>query len=115
MAGSSGSEVGESEAVLKHYLLFYDVGEDYVEKRAAFRSAHLEKAWGAHARGELVLGGALASPVDGAVLLFKGETPEVAEAFARTDPYVVNGLVVRWRVREWSTVVGEAAASPVRP
>ncbi len=27
-----------------YYLLFYDVGSDYVEKRGAFRSVHLEKA-----------------------------------------------------------------------
>jgi uncharacterized protein YciI len=105
----------ESEAVLKHYLLFYDVGEDYVQKRAAFRAAHLEKAWRAHERGELVLGGALADPVDRAVLLFKGDSPQVAEAFAQADPYVVNGLVVSWRVREWTTVAGEGAANPVRP
>ena len=100
---------------MKHYLLFYDVGEDYVQRRAAFRPAHLEKAWGAHARGELVLAGALADPVDGAVLLFQGDSPQVAEVFARTDPYVTNGLVARWRVREWATVVGEAAANPIRP
>ena len=100
---------------MKHYLLFYDVGRDYVGKRAAFRSVHLQKAWQAHARGELVLGGALADPVDGAVLLFRGESPQVAESFARTDPYVTNGLVASWRVREWATVVGEGAANPIRP
>jgi uncharacterized protein len=100
---------------LKHYLLFYDVGDDYLQRRGAFRAAHLEKAWQAHGRGELVLAGALANPVDGAVLLFKGESPQVAEAFAQADPYVSNGLVVRWRVREWTTVAGDAAASPVRP
>ncbi len=100
---------------MQHYLLFYDVGEDYVQRRAGFRAAHLERAWRAHERGELVLGGALANPVDGAVLLFKGDSPQGAEMFARTDPYVTNGLVVRWRVREWTTVVGEGAANPVRP
>lgn len=100
---------------MKHYLLFYDVGEDYTTRRADFRGVHLEKARAAQARGELVLGGALADPVDGAVLLFKGETPAVAESFARTDPYVLNGLVLRWRVREWITVVGAEATAPVRP
>jgi uncharacterized protein YciI len=102
-------------ARMKHFLLFYDVGDDYVERRAAFRDAHLNKAWAAHARGELILGGALADPIDGAVLLFKGETREVAEAFAQADPYVVNGLVVCWRIREWATVAGAEAATPVRP
>ena len=98
-----------------HYLLIYDVVEGYVEKRAPFREAHLELARAAVARGELLLGGALAQPVDGAVLLFRGESPAVAEAFAAADPYVKNGLVARWRVRPWTTVVGETAASPVRP
>lgn len=99
---------------MKHFLLFYETAPDYLARRPAFRQAHLERAWAAAARGELLLGGALADPVDGALLLFRGDSPEVAEAFARTDPYVVNGLVSRWRVREWTTVVGERAATPVR-
>ncbi len=98
-----------------HYLLFYGVGEDYVSRRAEFREAHLEKAWKASERGELVLGGALANPVDGAVLLFRGDSPEVAEKFARADPYVTSGAVKRWYVREWRTVAGEEAAMPIRP
>jgi uncharacterized protein len=98
-----------------HYLLFYEVAADYLERRAAFRDEHLTLAWQAHARGDLVLGGALADPVDGAVLLFQGESPAVAERFAAADPYVRHGLVRQWRVRPWSTVVGEGAASPVRP
>src|SRR5215469_9126315 len=98
-----------------HYLLFYEVGDDYVSKRAEFRESHLRQAWEASDRGELVLAGALASPLDGAVLLFRGKSSEVAEKFARTDPYVVNGAVKRWYVREWTTVAGQGAATPIRP
>ena len=98
-----------------HYLLFYDVVPDYVERRAAFRDEHLALAWKAHERGELVLGGALDDPVDGAVLLFSSDSPAAAEAFAARDPYVRNGLVTRWRVRKWRTVAGSAASSPVKP
>jgi len=98
-----------------HYLLFYELGEDYLARRAEFREAHLEKAWQAHERGELVLGGALADPVDQAVLMFKGDSPRVAEAFAKADPYVINGLIKRWYVRLWNTVVGETATTPIRP
>jgi uncharacterized protein len=98
-----------------HYLLFYEVSKDYVSRRAEFRQAHLEMAWDASERGELVLGGALANPVDGALLLFKGDSPEVAEKFAKADPYVASGIVERWYVREWTTVAGENAATPVRP
>jgi len=96
-----------------HYLLFYEVVDDYVNRRAAFRGAHLALAREAVARGELVLGGALAHPPDGAVLLFRGASPEVAEAFARQDPYVSNGLVTRWYVREWTTVIGAGAQAPI--
>lgn len=96
-----------------HYLLFYDVGDDYLERRAAHRAEHLDLARRAYARGELVLGGALADPADGAVLLFRGESPVVAEAFAEADPYVRNGLVSGWRVREWTTVVGDDPAAPL--
>jgi uncharacterized protein YciI len=98
-----------------HYLLFYEVGEDYVSRRAEFREAHLRKAWEASGRRELVLAGALSNPVDGAVLLFEGDSPRVAENFARADPYVTSGAVKRWYVREWTTVVGQSAATPVRP
>lgn len=100
---------------MKHYLLFYDICDDYVARRGRFRDAHLNNAWAAHGRGELMLAGALADPVDGAVLLFRGDSPEVAESFAKADPYVVNGLVTRWRVREWTTVAGDGPATPVRP
>jgi uncharacterized protein YciI len=96
-----------------HYLLMYEsVVPDYAVRRTAFRDEHLRLAWQAHARGELVLAGALADPIDGAMLLFKGESPDVAERFAAADPYVRNGLVTKWRVRGWTTVVGNDAAAP---
>jgi len=98
-----------------HYLLFYELGEDYMSRRGEFRNAHLELAWAASGRGELLLGGALANPVDLAVVLFKGDSPQVAEQFARADPYVTNGIVKRWYVREWTTVAGAECATPVRP
>ncbi len=93
-----------------HFLLFYDVVPDYVERRVAHRVEHLALARAAVARAELVLGGALADPTDGAVLLFQGASPAVAESFAAADPYVRYGLVTGWRVRAWATVVGDGAA-----
>jgi len=87
---------------------------DYLERRAEFRKEHLDLCWQACDRGELILGGALADPVDGAVLLFQGDTPKVAERFAAADPFVKNGLVLQRRVRPWTTVVGETAMSPVK-
>jgi hypothetical protein len=88
-----------------HYLLFYDYVENAVERRAPFREEHLRLAREAKARGELLMGGAFADPVDGAVLLFRGDDPSVVEAFVRRDPYVTNGVVTRWRIRAWTVVV----------
>jgi hypothetical protein len=98
-----------------HYLLSYDLAPDYLERRGEFRNEHLKLAWAAQERGEILIAGALAEPADTALLLFSGDTPEVAERFAKADPYVTNGLVKGWRVRPWTTVVGKDAASPVRP
>lgn len=98
-----------------HYLLSYDLTADYLERRGQFRNAHLQLAWDAQQRGELVLAGTLADPVDTALLVFQGASPEVAERFAAADPYVTEGLVTAYRVRLWNTVVGDAASSPVHP
>lgn len=98
---------------MKHFLLFYEVVENYAERRLPFRKLHLQHGLDAKARGELVLAGALADPADGAVLMFQGESGAAAEAFARNDPYVKNGLVTSWKVREWTTVVGDAAIAKV--
>ncbi|UVA78181.1 YciI-like protein [Pandoraea commovens] len=97
-----------------HYLLTYELVDDYLERRGQYRDAHLALAWAASERGELLLAGALESPVDTAALLFESDSPAAAEAFAKTDPYVVNGLVKSWRVRPWKTVVGKMASTPVR-
>ena len=92
-----------------HYILFYDVVDNYVERRAPFRAQHLAHARAALDRGDLVLGGALADPADGAILVFSGKTPGAAEIFAQSDPYVLNGVVTKWRVRKWATVIGQGA------
>lgn len=98
-----------------HYLLFYEFVPDYLERRGQYRNEHLTLAWESSARGELVLGGAYADPADGALLLFTGDSPAVAEQFAESDPYVRAGLVTRWQVRAWTTVAGADASKPVRP
>jgi uncharacterized protein YciI len=103
------------ERPMMHYLLLYDLAPDYLDRRPRFRDEHLALAWQAHDRGELVLGGAVTEPVDTALLLFQGESPAAAEAFANADPYVRNGLVKSWRVRPWTTVIGAQAATPIRP
>lgn len=90
-----------------YYALFYrELVPDYVARRGMYRDAHLGLARESHARGELLLGGALAEPVDGALLIFRAADAKPVEEFVRKDPYVLNGLVQRWEIRAWNVVVG---------
>ena len=98
---------------MPHYLLSYTIADDYLERRGAFRDAHLAAAWGAVEAGELLLGGAVGDPPESALLVFTD--PDAAAAFAQADPYVANGLVSGWRVTPWTTVVGRDASQPVKP
>jgi uncharacterized protein YciI len=98
-----------------HFLLFYTYVPDILVKRPAFRGAHLGHARASMARGEFQLGGAFADPVDGAVLFFEADSKAVVEQFAKDDPYVTGGLVTKWIVREWTTVLGSRAAHPLPP
>ena len=92
----------------------YELSADYLERRGDYRTEHLQLAWDAQQRGEIVVAGALAEPADMAVLMFQAESPEVVERFAKADPYVIHGLVTNYRIRQWNTVVGDLASTPVR-
>lgn len=91
-----------------YFLLIYDYVENIIERRAPHREAHLALVGEYVGRGELVLGGAFSNPADGAAIVFKAENQTGIEAFIEKDPYVVNGLVTRWQIREWTVVVGSA-------
>jgi uncharacterized protein len=101
--------------MVKHYILFLEFDESYESRRPQFRNVHLEKAWAAVERGELILAGALTDPLDTGIILFRGESAEVVERFVKDDPYINNGLIRSWRIREWVTVVGNDATSKLRP
>lgn len=93
---------------MQYYALFYEVVDDYVARRSQYRDDHLRLARAAHERGALLLAGALSDPVDRALLVFRAPERAIVEAFARSDPYVTNGLVTRWEIRSWAVVVGNA-------
>ena len=98
-----------------HFLLTYDYTDDYLEKRGLYRNAHLAHAWAAQQRGEVLLAGAVGSPPASAVLVFQCESADTLEQFAQTDPYYLNGLVRRYTVAPWTTVVGAQAHTPIYP
>lgn len=100
---------------MPYFALFYETVDDYVARRAEFRARHLDAAREAHARGELLLAGALDDPVDRALLIFRAPDKSAVEEFARRDPYVRGGLVRRWEVRPWTVVIGNDPAEPGPP
>ena len=93
---------------MAYYALIYELVDDYLVRRGAFREQHLKMATDAHGRGELVLGGAFADPPDKALMVFRSESGKTVESFAQKDPYVLNGLVKRWEVRPWTVVIGNS-------
>ena len=101
---------------MPYYAVFYEVVDDFVARRGEFREAHLHRVSESYARGELILGGALAEPADRALLVFHVADKQTVLSFVQSDPYVVNGLVKKWEVRPWNVVTGnEAAPTPVVP
>ncbi len=91
---------------MKYWVLTYEVVDDMVNKRVPFREEHLRLIRDGHTRGEILLAGAVGNPPDGALLVFRSESPEVAEKFVKDDPYVKNGLVLGWKVKPWTVVAG---------
>ena len=92
---------------MSYFVLRYDeVVDDYVTRRAPYRDEHLRLLREAHARGEVVMAGAVGETPDGAIVIFRSDSPAAAESFVRSDPYVTNGLILAWRVQPWNVVVG---------
>src|SRR3954465_8314306 len=88
-----------------HQLLFYDYVENVVERRAPHRERHLAYARRFKDEGQIVMAGAAGDPPPAAVFVFRGDAAPAAEAFAREDPYVREGLVTSWRVEPWNVVL----------
>lgn len=91
---------------MNYYALFYYVIDDYITQRVKYREEHFKLAKAANERGDLVIAGALNNPSDKALLIFKVDDISIVEEFVRNDPYVINGIVARWEIREWTVVIG---------
>jgi uncharacterized protein YciI len=88
------------------YLLFYEPVEDVLAKAPPHFPAHSARLDEFHARGELLMVGTFADPQEGSMSIFS--TREAAEEFVREDPFVLNGVIRDWRIREWDEVLASA-------
>jgi uncharacterized protein len=84
------------------YVLFYDGAVDMDRARAVF-PAHRAKWQEFVARGDLLMIGPFADPRLGAMGVFAKR--EAAEEFVRVDPFILEGVVKKWEVREWREAI----------
>ncbi|HYL26343.1 MAG TPA: YciI family protein [Candidatus Nitrosotalea sp.] len=85
------------------YVLFYQSSPDVARLAPVHGAAHRAHWDGFLANGTLLMIGPFADPREGAMAVFTSR--EAAEAFAKDDPFVLNGVVSSWSVREWSEAV----------
>ncbi len=81
-------------------VAFYEVAPEALAKVMEFFPAHKSRLDDFHGRGVLLAAGPLGNPPEGAMAIFT--TREAAEEFIKDDPFVVNGVVSKWRVVDWN-------------
>lgn len=81
-------------------VAFYEMAPDALAKVRTYFPPHRARLDEFHARGVLFAAGPLSNPPEGAMAIFT--TREGAEEFIQGDPFVINGLVSKWRLVEWN-------------
>jgi uncharacterized protein len=82
------------------YVLFYESADDVLTKAPVHIEAHSARGHDFHERGALLMYGPFGDPQsEGSMAVFT--TREAAEEFANGDPFVANGVVRGWHIREW--------------
>jgi uncharacterized protein YciI len=84
-------------------VMFYELAADGLSKAMAHIEGHRERLNEFHSRGVLLMAGPFASPAEGALGIFT--TKEAAQQFIQGDPFVINGVVGKWRLVEWNEVL----------
>ena len=86
------------------YVLLYESADDVRSKAPLHFPAHVARWKTFQDQGTLLMIGTFGNPQDeGSMAIFT--TREAAEAFARSDPFVLNGVVRRWFIREWNEAI----------
>jgi uncharacterized protein len=105
------SDIGTIQATENtnsYHVLQYNYVSDILERRGPYRAAHLEGANKMASAGKLVMAGALAEPVDGALFIFRNCDKEEIDQFVRQDPYYENGCITSYAIRPYIVVAGDS-------
>ncbi|GGY82923.1 hypothetical protein GCM10011613_29710 [Cellvibrio zantedeschiae] len=85
------------------YLMFYEMAVDGMAKAQENFPGHQARLKEFHERGTLLMAGPYGVPPIGALGIFTSR--EAAEEFAAGDPFVINGVVGKYLVQQWSEVL----------
>jgi uncharacterized protein YciI len=85
------------------YVLYYQSSPDVLAKAPLYGEAHRARWKQFLDNGTLLMIGPFANPKEGAMGIFT--TREAAENFAKEDPFVLNGVVSHWVIREWMEAI----------
>jgi uncharacterized protein YciI len=86
------------------YVVFYDSADDVATKAPPHFAAHKARLDEFAGRGSLLMVGTFSNPQEeGSMAIFT--TREAAEEFVRGDPFVLEGVVRAWHIREWNEVL----------
>lgn len=87
------------------YVVLYHSADEVAKRAPEHFPAHRARIDDFHARGELLMIGVFGDPQEqGSMAIFP--TRESAEAFVAGDPFVVNGVVRAYEIREWREILG---------
>jgi len=84
-------------------VMSYEVAPDGLPKARENFPGHRARLDEFHERGVLLMAGAYANPMEGALAVFTSR--EAAEEFIQGDPFVIHGVVSKWSLREWNEVL----------
>jgi uncharacterized protein len=83
------------------YVVFYETAEGGLARAPEVFPRHWARCEEFHRRGELLQVGTFGDPqTQGSMAIFA--TRDAAEEFASGDPFVLEGIVARWELREWT-------------
>ena len=87
------------------FVTSYDSLDDAIVKAPDAVAAHRARSQELHVRGTLLMSGAfLNNPQEKLRTMAVLTTREAAEEYARGDPFVLNGMVSTWYIREWANM-----------
>lgn len=94
----------------KYYVLFcltsYKSVDEAKAKDPQSLAAHMVRSRELHAKGKVIMAGAFLDNLDGALsTMAVFSSRQDAEEYAKGDPFILNGTVTKWFIREWANIL----------